>query len=454
MRLNVAPEVKLDYEGTPVPKDKSKVSAACGALLIASLTDWKGMQFDLGNFPRKNWNLGNRDRVRIRQRVFDVLKIPMGKIRTSTWNEACSFFDDACSYVVIFLADEVEARHDSGYTVFGQHGMGIVLSGGYHRYLTMDSNYKVLVLEEIPSMSGTRTAALSESSTRAADAAATATNYGAFASGSAGPGGSTSTVPPQIVTKDLTSGVRPSRRARQRLNQPPLPPPVSDDPPTVDETTTDDYTNNGSRTRLAGKVDMESRTRLAGKIANSTNDANRPTSPAGDGGAQTRLGNGDMTFDSATSTMAATQPTYNFVQACCESDSILETTAGKKVKVINVTEKDDFTLTSTFETVIAISMALETYYCSVLPALVGALGSESISPRTPTCWEECAGIGRSSAASGNHSKLPQLMLWREARRYTWSGLAVALTGKFLESPTFLLCTHSTSRISMGACMAW
>jgi hypothetical protein len=95
--------------------------------------------------------------------VHEVLKIPMGRIRKSTWSNSCNLFDDACSYVVIFLADEVEARHDSGYTVFGQHGMGIVLSGGYHRCLTMASDYDILVLEEISLVSGTRTAALSES---------------------------------------------------------------------------------------------------------------------------------------------------------------------------------------------------------------------------------------------------------------------------------------------------
>ena len=84
------------------------------------------MQFDLVDFPRKNWNLGNRDRVRIRRRVFDVLKIPMGKIRTSTWIEACSFFDDTRSYVVIFWP--MKWRLDTILATLSSGNMGWALS--------------------------------------------------------------------------------------------------------------------------------------------------------------------------------------------------------------------------------------------------------------------------------------------------------------------------------------
>ena len=73
-----------------------------------------------------------------------------------------SSFDNARSYVVIFLSDNLEARHDSGYIVVGRYGMGMVLANGYHRQLTLDSDHLVLVLNEVE-MSGTR----------AADAAAT-----------------------------------------------------------------------------------------------------------------------------------------------------------------------------------------------------------------------------------------------------------------------------------------
>ena len=50
MRLNIDLEVILDDEGKPLPKDRSKV-AACSSLMIASLTSWSGMQFDLEHFP-------------------------------------------------------------------------------------------------------------------------------------------------------------------------------------------------------------------------------------------------------------------------------------------------------------------------------------------------------------------------------------------------------------------
>ena len=63
-----------------------------------------------------------------------------------------------------------------------------------------------------------------------------------------------------------------------------------------------------SRTRLAGEVDG-----CNTKNANPTNDIHRPTSLAGNGGAPTKSETGDMTFDSATSTTAATQPTCNFI---------------------------------------------------------------------------------------------------------------------------------------------
>ena len=118
-------------------------------------------------------------------------------------------------------------------------------------------------------------------------------------------------------------------------------------------TTTDEFTHDGSRTHSAGKVgiDIESGTRTAGKEACSSNHANGRISPAGDGGAQTGLENCDSTDSASTTNMVSTGPSYNFVQACCESDSILQSTAGRQVKVINITEQDDFTLSSTLATV-------------------------------------------------------------------------------------------------------
>ena len=203
--------------------------------------------------------------------------------------------------------------------------------------------------------------------------------------------GSNTTGPPQTVICNMTPGVRPSRRARRRQNQPPLPPPpVSGDPPTIDKTLmTDDCIDDGSRTRSAGKVDGKSGTRTADQKASSSNNANRIISPAGDGGAQSRLENCDLTdlvTDSATAVdevrgmvstgpaankvstgpstsmdytgpaahSVSTGPSYNFVQACCESDSTLQTTAGPQVKVINITENDDFTLASTLVTVLGL----------------------------------------------------------------------------------------------------
>jgi hypothetical protein len=235
-RLNAALEVEFDDEGNPLPKNKSKVTA-CASLMIASLAEWAGMQFDI-ELPKKNWNLGSKDRRKLRTLAGDILHQPLGKVRTCMWKDAK--FNNAKSYVIIFLG-EAEARHDRGYILFAQYGTAMIISCGYNRRLSIQGDTQLLILEEmiaLIALSGTRAA---ESDKSVADDAKIEDRIA-----NVGPGGSWSDARPQTdsTQTNLSSSSmkqqqqqeqqqpqqqqRISRRARNRRSKPPLPLPESE----------------------------------------------------------------------------------------------------------------------------------------------------------------------------------------------------------------------------------
>jgi hypothetical protein len=118
----------------------------------------------------------------------------------------------------------------------------------------------------------------------------------------------------------MTAGLRPSRRARRRRNQPPLPPPAD---------VSDSAKQNQCEDKLIGVLhvtqDHRDKVEVGGRNGDAKvlTDSTQLSSPALNSGVHSKVVGTDKVLTTASTTV--TQPLYHFIQACCEDGNLLET---------------------------------------------------------------------------------------------------------------------------------